>query len=711
LPLADRSTRRTTPRTTIVLVLALTAAALAAVVWTWRTWHVRTPTLERQWTASVRVVGGDGTAGTRDGDPYRAQFSDPFGVAIGQDGTIYVADGAASSIRAIAPDGRIRTLAGGERGFADGVGAAARFDTPSALAIDAAGTLYVADTGNNAIRRISRDAVVSTLAGDGVAGFRDGPAAEARFNGPVGLTVDATGRVIVADTYNDRIRVIAPEGTVRTLAGSGAPGAIDGVAVGARFDTPSGVAVDLRLRVYVADTGNDIIRRIEPDGVVSTLMAPLPDGFVRPLGIAISAHDVIYTTDARGRVIEIQPDGAARTLAGATPGFADGVGQEARLRMPAGIAIAEPGRVIVADAGNSLVRVAADSSRLDLRAPASSRIAPRFDPDGFGFTPLLWPVAPMEGPHEIAGTLGEARGAEGAERFHTGIDVRREEGATVLAVRDGVVLHPLSAGDFGSLNESLRVGPLSYVHIRAGRALDNQVIDPDRFVPTYDESGKLVGMRVKRGARFASGEALGSVNGFNHVHLNVGWPGEEYNPLGFHLVHFEDSVPPTIARGGIRVFDELGQPVTRRVGGRVALSGRVHIIVDAWDQVDGNRPGRRLGLYDLGYQILRRDGSPAPGFEAVRHALRFDRLASDPDAARLAYAPGSGIPFYRGRRTRFLYAVTNTLRGGVASPGAWDTTLLEPGDYIVRVLASDVRGNTAVANRDLPVTVQALKQP
>jgi hypothetical protein len=243
------------------------------------------------------------------------------------------------------------------------------------------------------------------------------------------------------------------------------------------------------------------------------------------------------------------------------------------------------------------------------------------------------------------------------------------------------------------------------VHIRAGRQRSGAPFDAARFVPTYDEAGKVVGMRVKRGVRFTTGDMIGTVNPFNHVHLNVGWPGEEQNPLRFRLVRFEDTVPPTIARGGVRLYDEQGQRLATRVHGRIVVSGRVQVVVDAADQVDGNRPGRRLGLYDLGYQVLNRDRSPAAGFDTVRHTLRFDRLAVDPDAARLVYAPGSGIPFYGRRRTRFLYIVTDTFRDGVASPGFWDTTLLAAGDYILRAWAADIRGNVAVNNRDLPVTI------
>jgi hypothetical protein len=402
--------------------------------------------------------------------------------------------------------------------------------------------------------------------------------------------------------------------------------------------------------------------------------------------------------------MEVAADGATRLVAGAAPGFADGEAEGARFRAPSGLAAA-PGRLIVADAGNALIRLVAAASRSDLLPPAPSTVAPRFDAEAFGAAPLLWPVAPREGPHEIAGTLGESRGGAGGERFHAGIDVREVDGTIVLAVRDGVVTSPVATDDFGTLNEWMRIGALSYVHIRAGRTRGNELIDAERFVPSYDDEGVLQHIRVKRGSRFTAGEAIGTVNRFNHVHLNVGWPGEEINPLEFELVHFEDTIPPTIARGGIRLFDRNGQRLDKRVRGRLVVSEPVRIVVDAWDQAEGNRPERRLGLYDLGYQILQRDGTPAAGFEQVRHTLRFDRLAHDANAARLAYAEGSGIPVYGARRTRFLYVVTNTLRGGVAGEGVWDPSTLPAGDYVVRIWAADIRGNAATANRDLPVTI------
>jgi streptogramin lyase len=696
-----------------LLALSISASlilALAAAVAIWRPWSPRTVALARDWQATVRVIGGNGTSAARDGDATHARLSDPFGVAIGPDGTIYVADaGDAQRIRRLAPDGSVTTLAGGVRGFADGPGDAARFDTPSGLAIDAGGALYLADTGNNAIRRISPDGQVTTIAGDGLPGHRDGPGSQARFNGPVGVAVAPDGRVIVADTYNDRIRAIGLDGSVTTIAGAGSPGLVDGPAEIAQFDTPCGVAIDEHGRIHVADTGNGLLRVVDAIGSVTTPSTLYPDGPFRPIGIAL-AGAVTYVVDESGRVVEITDGRTVRTLAGAAPGFRDGSASEARFRRPAGIAANGVGRVVVADAGNSLVRLVSAPSRLDVRLPAPPHAAPRFDAERFNWQPLLWPIAPMDGPHEIAGTLGEARGGDGAERFHAGVDVRTDEGTPVLAVRDGVVASPASAHDFGSLGESLRIGPIAYVHIRTGRrrgAPSSQPAfdDPARFVPTYDATGALVRIRVKRGARFATGEPIGTVNAFNHVHLNVGWPGEEINPLRFRWLQFEDTVPPTIARGGVRLFDEHGQPLTRRARGRVLVSGRARIVVDAWDQIDGNRPQRRLGLYALGYQILERGGAPAAGFESPRYTQRFDRLALDPEAPRIVYADGSGIPFYGSRRTRFLYVVTNSFHDGHAAEGFWDTATLAPGDYILRAWASDIRGNLAFSNRDLPITI------
>ena len=682
---------------------AAAAVVIAAIVLWWWSRPSAPPPLEPDWEAVVTTRAGALGEGVIDGEPWAARLSDPFGIAIDTDGAIYISDaGDAQRLRRVLANGRVETYAGGARGFADGDRNAARFDAPSALAIDRQGALYVADTGNHAIRRIARDGVVTTLAGDGVPGDADG--SDARFNGPVGIAIDPHGRVIVADTYNDRIRAIGGDGVVSTIAGGTIAGYQDGPAAQALFDTPCGVAVDAAGNIYVADTGNGAIRKIDPAGAVTTILQDLEGTPVRPLGVAVSPEGVLYATDERGRLLELRPDGGSRTVAGLAPGYADGGAGRARLRRPAGIAVAGPGRLMVADTGNAAVREITARALTRAQPPWTAGAAPQFAIDAFARAPLLWPVSPMEGPHEIAGTLGEARGAAGAERFHAGIDIRVDEGTLVRAIRDGVVSSPVSSGEFGTLNEWLRVGPITYVHVRAGRARDGEVLAPG-VVPSYDMEGKLARVRVRRGTIVRAGDTIASANSFNHVHLNVGWPGEEVNPLTFRIPSFRDTVAPTIAAGGVHLYTEDWQPLPRRGRRPVAVSGRLRIVVDAWDQVDGNRPGRRLGLYSLGYQVLETGNSPAAGFESPSETLVFDRLAVQPDAARIVYAPGSGIPFYGGRRTRFLYVVTSTLRNGIATDGVWDSSQLPPGRYTIRVHARDISGNEATANRDIAITV------
>ncbi|MBI4263108.1 MAG: hypothetical protein HY657_01925 [Acidobacteria bacterium] len=134
----------------------------------------------------------------------------------------------------------------------------------------------------------------------------------------------------------------------------------------------------------------------------------------------------------------------------------------------------------------------------------------------------------------------------------------------------------------------------------------------------------------------------------------------------------------------MRLFAEDGRPIIRAERGRLIVDGQVEGVVDAWDQVDGNAARRRLGLYSIGYQVLHPDESPAPGFEAPRRTIVFDRLLSAA-AASLLFAAGSGIPAYGNRASRFLCRATNTFRNGVAAPGRWEPGTLRPGEYILRM--------------------------
>lgn len=670
------------------------------------------------------TLAGDGSPGFADGTLAQARFADPFGVAADSKGNLYVADaGENNRIRKVTPEGRVTTLAGSDEGFQDGQGTNAKFNTPSALAVDAVGNLYVADTGNNSIRKVTSDGTVTTIAGDGRAGLRDGAAREAEFNAPVGVAVDAEGNVYVADTYNDRIRKVTSDGRVMTIAGGGSsPGYSDGSALQASFDTPCGVAVAPTGEVYIADTGNNAVRKLTTDGQVTTVARAdaLTDDqslLYSPVSLALTHDGVLYVTgNDRGRVAQIWPDGRVFALAGAGSGFADGEGQAARFNSPTGIAIDKRGALYVADSANYLVRKLSfgedekESNKAQVaQKPVIKDVLPRLSRETVNASEFPWPVDPQRQWHEVTATVGEVRGnyeGEGRDHLHSGIDIQAPYGATVRAIYDEKVADPLGNWGFGDLGEGLRVGLMTYVHMRVGRNQQDKPFDDERFIPVSDAEGKAVRVRVRRGTRFRVGDALGTINRMYHVHLNYGPGGAQANPLALPFIGFTDRFAPRIERDGIQLFNQSGERLTEVSRGRLIVRGDVNIVVEAYDQVDGNAARRKLGLYKLGYQVLRADGTPAPGFEEPRINIEFNRLPSDRDAVRLAYADASGITVYGSNRTRFLYIVTNTVRDGRVSQGTWQASALPAGDYILRVLAADYAGNEATAGRDLPISIE-----
>ncbi len=694
-------------RRALFAVAATTAIALG-LTFLWQPlrdwWRGPPPTLPAtsfDWQPRISPLAGDGHRGLRDGHLLQARFDEPWGLVRGAEGSVFVADGGeANRIRRIAPDGSVSTFAGSDEGFADGIGPSARFHTPSALAIDRLGNLYVADTGNHAIRRISRNGRVTTLAGNGLPGFRDGEGALAQFSGPMGVAVDAGGRVYVADTWNDRIRVIGRDGRVRTLAGGEGAGFANGAGMAARFDTPTAVAVGGDGRIWVADTGNRALRWVDADGGVHTWRAawgaPEPS---RPLALAASHDGAVYVAElSPGRVLQVSADGRSRVLAGFTvPWFA----------RPAGLWLETDGSLLLADAaGHRLHRIAARG----VDAPADGPVGPspaRALPD----TAQRWPFAPQDGWHEVVGTLGEVRGnfsGESRSHLHNGLDVRADVGTPVLAIAGGKVSSPLAAFSFGGQAEGLTVDELTYLHMRVGRTAQGRNLDPSRFLIDRDGDGRATSVRIMRGTRFEPGDALGTVNAQAHTHLIVGPYGHQHNAvrLGFH--NYSDSVPPRI--DAVWLLDDAGAPLRERQDGRVLVprdGGGVQVVVEAWDQVDGNLPRRRLGLHRIGYQLLHADGRPVPGFETPAMNLDFSRMPAHPDAVKIAYAAESGITVHGAARTRFLYVPTNIVRGDRAQTARWQPGALAPGDYIVRALGEDAAGNRAHGATDLPVRLQA----
>ena len=256
--------------------------------------------------------------GSADGQGANARFNDPQGLAADAAGNLYLADCYNSTIRKITFDGTVTTLAGtaGAFGSADGTGAAARFSAPEAVAVDAAGNVYVADTGNSTLRKITPAGVVTTLAGLAqTPGRSDGTGTEARFSNPKGIAVTAAGTVFVADTSNHLIRQCTAAGVVTTLAGAAQSGSTDGTGSAAAFRNPRGLAVDASGNLYLADTDNCTLRKVTPAGVVTTLA------------------------------------GTAGTA-----GSTDGPGAEARFKQPHAVALDPAGNLWVADSGNTTIR-------------------------------------------------------------------------------------------------------------------------------------------------------------------------------------------------------------------------------------------------------------------------------------------------------------------------------------------------------------------
>jgi len=314
-----------------------------------------------------------------DGQGDVARFNHPVGIAIDAAGNLYVADQGNHCIRKITPNGEVSTLAGGMAGFADGERLNAQFSTPLGIAIDVADNLYVADWGNYRIRKVTPGGEVSTLVDDWEDGgsFADSDASVARFHQPSGIAMDRAGNLYVTDTRNHRIRKVTQKGEISTLAG-GKEGFADGEGHNAQFRYPEGIAIDTAGNLYVADIYNHRIRKVTMRGEVSTLAGSGSTGydkggfvdgegqnarFNEPRDIAIDAVGNLYVTDSGNhRIRKVTPEGEVNTLAGSGPtgpyviGFVDGEGQNARFNEPRGIAIDAMGNLYVTDSGNHRIR-------------------------------------------------------------------------------------------------------------------------------------------------------------------------------------------------------------------------------------------------------------------------------------------------------------------------------------------------------------------
>jgi len=278
----------------------------------------------------VSTIAGNGTQGSLNGKGTASSFNGPTGLAVDASGNIFVADNNNNEIREISAAGLVTTVAGSDSiGAVDGIGSAAYFFGPTGIAIDASGNLLVTDAGNNLIRKVTPAGAVSTIAGNGSPGSTDGALLSASFNNPTGIALDASGNIYIADMLNSTIREINPgSGLVSTLAGGAdTTASINGTGTAASFYFPNSVAVDASGNVYVSENINNLIRKVTQGGVVTTFAGSGTAGqadstgvkasFNGPSGLAIDATGNIYVADTYNNVIrKITPAGLVSTIAG-----------------------------------------------------------------------------------------------------------------------------------------------------------------------------------------------------------------------------------------------------------------------------------------------------------------------------------------------------------------------------------------------------------
>jgi sugar lactone lactonase YvrE len=308
------------------------------------------------------LAGSPLMRGGANGTGSAARFLLPEGMAVDSAGNIYVADQDASTIRKIAPGGVVSTFAGSftKSGSLNGTGSAARFNLPADVAVDSSNNLYAADSNNCTIRKITPAAAVTTLAGLASAGHTNGTGSAARFDFPDGVAVDTTGKIYVADSVESAIRKITPTAVVSTFAGlPGTSGYVDATGTAARFRFPRWLTVGALDNVYVGDTFNFVVRKITPSAVVSSVVTNPANGAGEVRGVAMDSSGNIYTADQPHHTIrKITPEGTATIFAGLndTPGSTNGIGSAARFSFPTGLAVDGAGNVYVADSGNNTIR-------------------------------------------------------------------------------------------------------------------------------------------------------------------------------------------------------------------------------------------------------------------------------------------------------------------------------------------------------------------
>ncbi|MFM9079591.1 MAG: immunoglobulin domain-containing protein, partial [Opitutaceae bacterium] len=570
-------------------------------------------------------VGTPNTSGAADGTP--GSFRNPYGIAIDAAKNLYVSDTLNNTIRKITPARVVSTLAGtaGFFGLADGTGAAARFNVPLGLAVDVSGNVFVADAKNSVIRRITPAGVVTTYAGaPSQFGSVDGPAANARFFLPYGVAIDGDGNLYVADSGNHTIRKITAAGVVSTLAGAAMQsGFTDGAGSAARFNSPWSIAIDRSGVLHVSDNQNNAIRRITAAGVVSTLAGRASgatgsqDGsgaaarFDQPRGLTVDAAGNVFVMDYGNSTLrQITAAGVVSTPAGAVRiiGDTDSVGPAARFFDPTDV-VADGSSLDVVDSSNNLIRKAVPASQAALPSisiqPASQEVsegqAVTFRVTATGATAYRWlrNSGPIDGATAASFTIPAAQASD------VGVYSVRVTGAGGSVDSEGASLLTMPS-DYGAIRLTQR--PAS-VNAAAGDAVTFTVV----------ASGASLGYQWSKGGVDLAGATRASLS----------LPSVQGSDAGTYTVRITSGASAVTTSAKLQVFT-AGPPsltiVTQPSGSSLVAGQPLRLSVAA------------TGSVELSYQWLRNDVAISGATSAVYSVAAVQ--ASDAGTSRVRVSGG-----------------------------------------------------------------------